>query len=56
LGSAHEPNDAKTIERMLESLASSISRRAGVPIRKIFINHRAARSGMVFDDGKIAKW
>jgi hypothetical protein len=43
-------------EKMLSSVASSISKRAKVPVSNIFINHRQARSGMVFDAGEIVRW
>ncbi len=46
-------NDSQTIRQTLLTLAQSISQRAKVPIHKIFINHRQAVSGTVFDDGKI---
>lgn len=49
-------NDSQTIRQMLLSLADSIARHARVPKSKIFINHRQAHSGMVYDDGKIVSW
>lgn len=49
-------NDAGTITVMLETIAESISSRAAFPINNIFINHRQAHSGMVFDDGEIVRW
>lgn len=49
-------NDLETIRTMLTSLAQSIAARTRVPIRKIFINHRPAHSGMVFDDGEVVTW
>jgi len=49
-------NDLKVIAVMLESIASSISKSVNFPIKNIFINHRPALSGMVFDDGKVVKW
>ncbi len=49
-------NDADTIEKMLVTLANSIANHAPVSLDRIFINHRQARSGMVFDDGKVVKW
>lgn len=49
-------NSAEVIEKMLNSLASSIARHAHMDIKNIFINHRYAHSEMVFDDGKIVKW
>ena len=49
-------NDLKTIEIMLNSIASSISERVNFSLNNIFINHRQAQSNMVFDDGKIVKW
>ncbi len=49
-------NDLDTIGLMLQTIASSISQRAEFPMNNIFINHRQAHSGMVFDDGKIVHW
>jgi hypothetical protein len=49
-------NDRDTVKTMLATLALSIARRTAISIRKIFINHRQARSGMVFDDGEVVKW
>ena len=49
-------NDHQTGEMMLQVLAESLAKHARVSLRKIFILHRQARSGMVFDDGKIAHW
>ena len=49
-------NDAKTIEAMLESVASSLAKRAGVSRENIFAHHRQARSGMVFDAGRVERW
>jgi phenylpyruvate tautomerase PptA (4-oxalocrotonate tautomerase family) len=49
-------NDARTIARMLTCVASSLARRAKVPRSNIFINHRGARSGMVFDAGRVERW
>ena len=49
-------NSAESLEKMLNSLAECIAGHAPVKINKIFINHRYARSGMVFDDGKVVKW
>jgi phenylpyruvate tautomerase PptA (4-oxalocrotonate tautomerase family) len=49
-------NPPEQVEKMLHTVAQSVSVRTGVPIGNIFINHRHARSGMVFDAGKIVKW
>jgi phenylpyruvate tautomerase PptA (4-oxalocrotonate tautomerase family) len=49
-------NKSSEVEKMLRVVASSISTRANVPIKNIFINHRYAHSGMVFDAGEIVKW
>lgn len=49
-------NPPEKIEKMLEVIASSISKHAKIPINNIFINHRQAHSGMVFDVGEIARW
>ena len=44
------------VEKMLTSVAASISKRAGVSDHNIFINLRLARSGQVFDAGEIVRW
>ena len=49
-------NNAQTIELMLKTIASSIAEHAHFPINNIFINHRQAHAGMVFDDGEIVRW
>ncbi|MFQ5589174.1 MAG: hypothetical protein ACE5F7_10075 [Nitrospiria bacterium] len=49
-------NDMTVIALMLETIAESLSKRADFPKNNIFINHRQARSGMVFDDGEIVRW
>lgn len=49
-------NDATTVRAMLVTLADSIAKRSGHPRHKIFINHRAAHSSMVFDDGEVVEW
>ena len=41
---------------MLQTLAQSIARRTQMPLNKIFVNHRQACSGMVFDDGDVVTW
>ncbi|HEV8646727.1 MAG TPA: hypothetical protein VGR01_14285 [Burkholderiales bacterium] len=49
-------NDAKAIETMLACVASSLAKRAGVSRTNIFISHRQAHSGMVFDAGSAERW
>ena len=44
------------VEKMLRSVASSISKRAKIPISNIFINYRQAHPGAVFDAGVIVHW
>lgn len=44
------------VEQMLRTVASSIAKRANVPIANIFVSHRHARSGAVFDGGDIVRW
>ncbi len=46
----------ESCELMLEVLAASLAKHAHIPLGNIFIHHRQARSGMVFDDGKIVRW
>lgn len=49
-------NSGARVRRMLGAVAASIAKRANVPPANIFINVQQARSGMVFDGGKIARW
>ena len=44
------------VEKSLKAVASSISKRAKVPLSNIFINYTQAHSGMVFDAGEIVRW
>ena len=48
--------DDAIIKLMFETIADSISRHASFPRQNIFINHRIARSGRVFDDGSVVDW
>ena len=48
-------NPPEKIEKMLLVIASSISKRVNISVNNIFINHRPAHSGMVFDAGEIAR-
>ena len=49
-------NSPTEVEKMLSSIASSISKRTKVQIDNIFINYRQAHAGMVFDAGEIVRW
>lgn len=49
-------DDEERIETMLTSLAASIAKRANINKKNIFINHRYAHSGMVFDNGRVERW
>lgn len=49
-------NSAEDIKNMLLVVASSISKRVKVPLSNIFINHRQAHAGSVFDAGEIVRW
>lgn len=49
-------NHMQQVEKMLQVAAKSISEHVRIPMGNIFINHRYARSGMVFDAGKVVKW
>lgn len=49
-------NDARVIEGMLDCVASSLAKRTDIPRSNIFINHRPAHSGMVFDAGSVERW
>ncbi|PLY04056.1 MAG: hypothetical protein C0624_06190 [Desulfuromonas sp.] len=52
------PDNLETavITKMFESVAETISRYASFPRQNIFIYHRVAHSGAVFDDGRVATW
>lgn len=49
-------NPPERIEAMLRTVADSIAKRAGVPSDNIFVDHRRARSGTVFDAGEVVRW
>lgn len=49
-------NPPERIETMLRAVAGSIAKRAGISLDSIFINHRPAHSGMVFDSGEVVRW
>lgn len=48
--------DPESCATMLEVLATALAKHAKVSLQKIFICHHQARSGLVFDDGKIVHW
>ncbi|WP_148717384.1 hypothetical protein [Chitinolyticbacter meiyuanensis] len=45
-----------TVEKMLQVLADSLARRTGLPVDNVFIQHRRAKAGRVFDAGQIVRW
>ena len=49
-------NDHNQVQRMMRSIATSLSEELDCPMNRVFINCRYARSGMVFDDGEIVEW
>ncbi len=49
----HQP---ASIEKQLTCLALALSRHTGISLHNIFIQHREARSGQVFDQGDIVRW
>jgi hypothetical protein len=49
-------NSAAMVGKMLTVVASSISKRVRVPVTNIFIHHRQAHPGSVFDAGEIVRW
>jgi phenylpyruvate tautomerase PptA (4-oxalocrotonate tautomerase family) len=53
---APDLNSAAEVEKMIAAVAASISKRARVPVTNIFVNHRQARPGRVFDAGGIVRW
>jgi len=46
----------QAIEGMLETIATSLAKRARLPRENIFIHYRQAHSGMVFDAGQVVRW
>lgn len=53
---APEFNCDETVMSMLSAVAQSIARVSGVAEHNVFVNYRQARSGQVFDAGKIVRW
>jgi phenylpyruvate tautomerase PptA (4-oxalocrotonate tautomerase family) len=49
-------NAPDTIERMMRCVAESIAKHSGIPCDNVFINCRAANSGMVLDGGEVVRW
>ncbi|MDX1453499.1 MAG: hypothetical protein R3183_13145 [Oleiphilaceae bacterium] len=49
-------HDDEHIALMLRTIANSIAERAQFPYSNIFIAHREARSGRVFDAGEVEHW
>ena len=49
-------NKGGMVQKMLQVLAASLAVHAEIPLRKIFILHQQASSGMVFDDGEVVYW
>lgn len=49
-------NSAESIEKMLRVVAQSLKKHAYVPLDNVFINHRYAQAGRVFDAGDIVRW
>lgn len=49
-------NSAGDVEKMLSTVASSISKRTKIPTKNIFIDYRQTHAGMVFDAGEIVRW
>lgn len=49
-------NPQAQVERMCRVVAESIEKHTGIPHYNIFINHRQAHSGMVFDAGEMVWW
>jgi hypothetical protein len=41
---------------MLAAVGASVARHAGVPLGNVFVRHRAAASGSVFDGGEVVRW
>ncbi|MGF1546613.1 MAG: hypothetical protein ACFCUG_04770 [Thiotrichales bacterium] len=49
-------NTNDQITTMIESLAQAIARHAGIRVENIFIAQQPAKSGRIFDSGKIVRW
>ena len=47
---------AAAVSKMLGAVAASVAQRAGLPIGNVFVRHRAAASGSVFDGGEVVRW
>lgn len=47
---------AERAESIIQAAAASLAARGGIPIERVFVNARYARSGMVFDKGEIVRW
>lgn len=48
--------EADTVEKMIECIADSLVKRMNILPSKVFINHRYAHSGRLFDAGDIVRW
>ncbi|UCH54017.1 MAG: hypothetical protein JSW09_04305 [Pseudomonadota bacterium] len=53
---APDSNSAAIVERMLESVASSLASRARIPRENVFVSFRPALSGGVFAEGGPVRW
>lgn len=53
---APEKTSARRIRMLLECTAASLARHTGMPIDNIFIHFSEARSGKVFDAGRLMRW
>ncbi len=49
-------HSAQDIEKMLTTVAASLSKHVRMPIHNIFVYYRQAHAGMVFDAGEIVRW
>lgn len=49
-------NPPERVGAMVRAAAEAIARRCDVPCERVFVNARYARSGMVFDEGDLARW
>ena len=53
---APDLHDDPSVDRMLRAAAEAVARQAGVAPGNVFVEHRAARSGHVFDGGEVVRW
>jgi phenylpyruvate tautomerase PptA (4-oxalocrotonate tautomerase family) len=53
---APDLNSPERVELMLRTSAAAVARQAGVGAENVFVEHRPARPGQVFDQGEVVRW